>query len=291
MGKMQTEEIITALLAAAAFLKKPVQDVTAQSIKDIYEAAKYYLRKKFGEGSDGSKVLDLALEKPESGMRKAVLAEEAAAIGIEADADFVRLIRQLAELLPAADHPAWQEVHVAGRSNKVVVAGRDVIHTERVIRRVGFAPNERHITVEQRDEIRALIGEVAAHFERADGRPNFAVAHRMLQREFNVISYVLLHRDQFDDAMAFLKRQRAASRCRLSWRQSSGYATQLYRAVFARARVLGWDREQVYAFATEKLGLEKPLTSLRQLGVKQVWSLFDRVSWEIIRSKRHERSC
>jgi hypothetical protein len=288
---MQTEAIIATLLAAAAFLKKPVQDVAAQSIKDIYDAAKYYLRKKFGEGSDGSKVLDLALEKPESGMRKAVLAEEAAAIGIEADADFVRLIRQLAELLPASDHPAWQEVHVAGRGNKVVVAGRDVIHTERVIRRVGFAPNERHITAEQRDAIRALIGEVAVHFARADGKPNFAVAHRMLQREFNVISYVLLQRDRFEDAVAFLKRQRAASRWRMSRSPSPGHATQLYRAVFSRASVLGWDREQVYAFATEKLGLEKPLTSLSQLGVKQVRSLFDRVSWEITCKKRREQGC
>jgi hypothetical protein len=67
---MQTEAIIATLLAAAAILKQPVQDVAAQSIKDVYEAAKYYLRKKFGDGSDGAKFLDLALEKPESAMRK-----------------------------------------------------------------------------------------------------------------------------------------------------------------------------------------------------------------------------
>lgn len=141
MGKMQTEEIITTLLAAAAFLKKPVQDVAAQSIKDVYEAAKYYVRKKFGDGSDGAKVLDLAVEKPESSMRKAVLAEEAASVGIESDPDLVRLIEQLTELLPKPESPAWQHVHVAGRANKVLVAGRDVIHAERVVRRNRISPH------------------------------------------------------------------------------------------------------------------------------------------------------
>lgn len=285
---MNPEAIITTLLAAAAFLKKPVQDIAIQSIKDVYEAARYYLRKKFGENSDGTKMLDLALEKPESSMRKAALAEEVASAGLESDADLIRLIEQLAALLPASADPVWQRVHVAGHRNEVLVAGRDLINTRRVIRRTGITPNERHVTPEQRDQIRALIGELAARFAHDDGTPNFAVGHRMLQQEFNVISYVLLPRDRFEEAMDFLKRQRAANRWRLRRRNPAAYATDLYRAVFSRASALGWDRARVYAFAVEKLSLKKPITSLRQLGVKQVRFLFDRVSWEVIRTKREE---
>ena len=272
---MNTEAIITTLLAAAAFLKRPVQEVAVQSIKDIYEAAKYYLRKKFGDRSDGAKVLDLAIEKPESSMRRAVLVEEAAALGIENDADLCRLIEQLAALLPAPASDAWQHVHVAGRGNNVSVAGRDVIHIERLIRRTGIAPNERHVTAEQRDQIRLLIGELAARFAGEDGEPNFAAGHRMLQREFNVISYALLPRDRFEEAMQFLKTHRAAFRSRLRRRNPAAYATDLYRAIFSRAGELGWEREQVYTFAMEKLGLKKPVTSLKELGPNQLKSLVD----------------
>jgi hypothetical protein len=272
---MQTEAIIATLLAAAAFLKNPIQDVAAQSIKDFYEAAKYYLRKKFGDGSDGAKFLDLALEKPESAMRKAVLVEEAASAGIESDPDLVGLIERLEALLPEAADPVWQHVHVAGRGNKVLVAGRDVIHTERVIRRTGIAPSEHHVTVEQRDQLRALIGELAVRMAGEDGKPNFAAGHRMLQREFDVVSYVLLPRDRFEEAMRFLKRRRAANRYRLRRRNPVAYATDLYRAIFSRAGELGWKRQQVYAFAVEKLGLQKPIASLKELGPNQVRSLVD----------------
>ncbi len=270
---MQTEAIIATLLAAAAFLKKPVQDVAAQSIKDVYEAAKYYLRKKFGEGSDGSKVLDLALEKPESAMRKAVLVEETASAGLSKDPDLVRLAEELAARLPPSTHPAWQNIHVAGRANKVVVAGRDVIQTERIVQRSAITPDERHVSAEQRDEMREVIRELAARLAGEDGKPNFAAGHRMLQRRFGIGSYLLLPREKFGEAMKFLKEQRAAHRSRLLQRNPAAYASDLYRAVFSRAGNLGWKREQVYTFAAEKLGLRNPITSLKELGLNQVKSL------------------
>jgi hypothetical protein len=72
---MQTEAIITTLLAAATFLKRPLQDVAGQPLKDAYEAAKHYLRRKFGQDSEAAKALELATGKPESLIRKALLAE------------------------------------------------------------------------------------------------------------------------------------------------------------------------------------------------------------------------
>src|SRR5882672_5668283 len=98
---MQTETIIATFLAAAAFVKEPVRAVAAQSVKDIYETVKYYLRRKFGPDSAGAKVLDLAVEKPESVMRKGLLVEEATAAKVDSDPELVRLIQELAAALPA----------------------------------------------------------------------------------------------------------------------------------------------------------------------------------------------
>src|SRR5947209_3546532 len=132
---MQTEAIIATLLAAAAFLKEPVKTVVLQSVKDVYETAKYYLRRKLGGGSEALKALDLATDKPESEARKAVLLEETAAVGLGADAELVRLVEQLAMLLPAAAGGVRQRVSVAGRNNSVHVAGRDLVTTARHVHR------------------------------------------------------------------------------------------------------------------------------------------------------------
>src|SRR5256885_16595825 len=119
---MQTEAIITTLLAAAAFLKEPIQGVASQSLKDVYETAKSYLRKKFGAGTDAAKALELALDKPESEPRKAVLLEETTSAGLETDADLLRLVEELAALLPELAGVVRQSVRVGGRGNKVLVA-------------------------------------------------------------------------------------------------------------------------------------------------------------------------
>lgn len=203
---MQLDTIIQTLLSAAAFLKKPIADAAGHSIKELFDTACHYLKRKFGEHSDGAKVLDLAVEKPESALRKAVLVEEAGAAGLAGDADLMRLAEKIASLLPVMSEPSGHSVQVSGRQNKVVVAGRDVIQAERVVRRSAIAPNEAHITAAQRKRIRALIGELATRRAGEDGRPNFAAGHTMLQRKFGVPSYALIPRERFAEAIRFLIR-------------------------------------------------------------------------------------
>src|ERR1039458_4605967 len=111
--------IITTLLSAAALLKRPAQDVTAQSLKDAYGATKAYLLKKFGVGSDAGKALELATDKPESAARKALLIEEAVSAGLESDVELLRLIEDMAALMTALPGSVRQNVHVGGQGNCV----------------------------------------------------------------------------------------------------------------------------------------------------------------------------
>ena len=70
---MQPEAIISTLLHAARLLKKPLAGIAGEAIRDAYEAAKAYLRDKFGPDSDGAKTLDLATGKPESALRLSLI--------------------------------------------------------------------------------------------------------------------------------------------------------------------------------------------------------------------------
>lgn len=278
---MQTEFIITTLLDAAAFLKHPLEGLAVQAVRDAYVAAKTYLKQKLGKGSEAAKALELATEKPESLMRKAVLAEECAAVSFECDAALMRLIDGLAEVLPRLTSPASQNVEVSGRGNRVEVAGRDLIRTEKIVRRNTITLDARHLTVEQRDRLRRVINELAERLAIPGVRGGVAAAHAMLQRRFEVPSYLMIPRDRFEDALSFLRQQRAAHRSRLRQRDPVGFANDLYRAIFAGARELGWSGESVYRFAADKLSLKRPLASLKDLGPLQLQSLADAVRREV----------
>jgi hypothetical protein len=270
---MQPESIFSTLLAAAAFLKHAIQDLASESVRDAYEAAKAYLYKKIGTNPDATRALELATAKPESLIRKALLVEESASSDLDRDPELTLLIKRLAALLPPSAERVSQTVQVTGHRNVVQVAGRDFIQTDKLVRRNTITPDERHLTVEQRERIRQMGGELANRLAGDDGATNFAAVHRMLQRRFEVASYLLIPRVRYDEALAFLRQQRAIYRSCLSRRNPVAYRNDFYRAIFAGARELGWDTEQVYRFATEKLSLKTAIASLKALGPVQLKTL------------------
>lgn len=204
---MQTETIITTLLSAAALLKAPIQTVATQTLKDLYDATVYYLRRKFGPDSESALVLDLATEKPESLTRRAALIEEAIEAEVARDVELTGLIKRIAVLLPVSVRLAEQEVRVNGDHNQVQVAGRDIVHTTRHVQRNAITPDERHLTAKQRKTIRTLVAALAVRRAEKPGTPNFAAVHARLQRRFNVASYLLIPQERFDEVVAFLRRQ------------------------------------------------------------------------------------
>lgn len=280
MGIMQTESIFSTLLAAAAFLKHAVQGVASQSVRDAYEATKTYLRKKFGANPDATRALEMVTAKPESLIRKALLVEDSASSDLGRDSELARLIENLAALLPPPADVVNQNVRVTGHRNVVQVAGRDLIQTEKLVRRNTITPDERHLTVEQRERIRVVAGELADRLAGDDGGANFAAVHRMLQRRFQVASYLLIPRSRCDEALSFLRQHRAINRSRLRRRNPVAYQNDFYRAIFAGARELGWDGEQVNRFAAEKLALKTAVASLKALGPVQLKTLAEFVQRE-----------
>lgn len=275
MGIMKTGSILATLLAAAALLKKPVQDVASKSLKDAYDSAKAYLLKKFGEGSEAARALEMATAKPGCAIRKMLLIEESASADLGSDLELSRLVERLAALLPPVDHLGGQNVRVTGRGNQVQVAGRDIVTTERLVHRNAITPDARHITSDERRQLGYVISELAYRLAGPDGRPRYSAVHAMLQRRFGVSSYLLITRERFDDALGFLKQQRAIHRSRLRRRNPVAYRNDYLRLINARCCELGWDKPRLHQFASEKLGLRRPVNSFTELGPNQLKSLVD----------------
>lgn len=270
---MNTESIISALLVAASALKEPATAVAAHALKDLYAAAKYYLRRKFTGHPDAVRALDFATEKPTSTARKAALIEESQPLGLERDPELVSLIERLAAALPSRVDAERVSVTVEGRSNQVNVAGGDLFVTSRLIRRNAITPDERHLAREQRSRLRKVIHELGARLGGPDGPPNLAAVHHMLQRRFEVASYLLIPRERYAEALDYLREQRAIRRGALRLRDPAAFRHDLFRSIFSRATEMGWSRERVYAFAQRKLGLPQPITSLKPLAANQLQTL------------------
>jgi hypothetical protein len=270
---MPTERIVAALLAAAAWFKEPMHALTSQGLRDVYDAMKYYLKRRFAVSVPASAALDSALEKPASPGRKAVLLEEAEPFTLHADPEIVGLAEKIVALLPHVPATSWCDWKVEGDGNEVKFAGRDLIVTERHVLRNAITPDERHLAREQRSQLLPAIHELAERLADGDGGPNLGAVHRMLQRRFDVPSYLLIPRERYGEALAFLRRQRAAHRGTLRRRDPPAFARDRFRAIFSRATELGWCRQQVYDFAGERLNLKRPVTSLKQLGPTQLEEL------------------
>lgn len=278
---MNPSTIATVLLAAVAFLKKPVAEVSAQAIKDSYSAAKCYLFRKFGAESSAGKALDLAADKPESNARKSLLVEELESSDVSTDSEFARLIEQLRLHLTAFVPAVSHSVRVVGNDNHVQVAGRDLITTQRHVQRNVITPDERHLSPEQCDGLRRVINEVARRLADENGMPNYAAVHRFLQRRYATHSYILIPREKFEDALSFLKQSRAILRTRSRRRNPVSYQNELFRSIYSAAGKLGWNPSRVCEYAAEKLELRKTIVSLKELGPFQLKTVADYIRREV----------
>jgi hypothetical protein len=277
---MTTEAVVTALLRAASVLKKPIEDAAALGIKDLYAAAKARLLGKLGGNPDAADAVEKATEKPDSMARKAVLVEEMQGTKLDDDLELMHLLQHLVKLLPPTEPTIRQDVRVKGRGHRVQVAAGNIINTEKTVRKNVITPDERHLSGEQKERLQPFINELATRLAGEDGKPNYKKVHAMLQRHFDVTSYLLIERGDFDHAAAFLREQRAINRSRLRSRNPVAYNNDFFRGIWSRARELGWDKPKVYVFAAERLALKKPIFSLKKLGPIQLKALSEAMQRE-----------
>lgn len=276
MGVMNTESIVSVVLAAAAVLKEPATVVASQAVKDLYEAAKYYLRRKFASMPAAAEALEFATAKPQSPARKAALLEEAEPAELERDAELTSLVSRLETLLPRGAPPSVT-AYVTGTRNQVNVAGGDLTVTSRLVQRNVITPDDRHLAREQRTRLRTLIHDLAARLGGNGGEPNPAAAHAMLQRRFDVPSYLLIPRERYGEALAYLRQQLVVRRSVLLRRDPGRFRQEVFRSIYARATELGWSREALFRFASKGGDSARLLTSLKHLDTSQLRNLADRI--------------
>jgi hypothetical protein len=183
--------------------------------------------------------------------------------------------------IPKHSGPKGVKQNIVGNDN-VQVAG-DYVRTDRHVVRPRIEINESHITEETAFILQQLITKLVER-EIASGTPRkqaYAQWQQALKNKFRVVSYLRIPRDQSDQAISWLKQQKAINNSKIRRNNPALFRNEHLAGIHAKYKALGMSKPSLYAFATIRLGLLKPLTSLTQLGERNLAKLNRLLSSEV----------
>ena len=184
-----------------------------------------------------------------------------------------KIVRLINSATPAKKSPtrrsAKPTIQVQGNGN--TVAGRDVIHTERVTVRHDFTPGPQHITEEQAHELMTLMDEIVKIEKGVKKTPrNEAAVRGAFKTKFKLGSYRALASDRFDEAKKYLQTEIGRLRSAKSApKKLDDQRSARYKAIHARERQLGisqWRKDYV----KDRFGKES-LTELSDQQLEQTY--------------------
>lgn len=103
----------------------------------------------------------------------------------------------------------------------------------------------------------------------------FPKEYKAFYKAFDIPKYNLLPKDKYEEALLWLSKRGAyKGKKTLRWGNPEEWRNKQFASINAKARELGMSKENIYAFATEKLALKKPLTSLKDLSNTRLEKLY-----------------
>jgi Uncharacterized protein conserved in bacteria (DUF2321) len=170
--------------------------------------------------------------------------------------------------------PASVSQSVQGNQNQV---NQEISYYPRVVKKAIIQAGSEHVTDAQALKIREHVNELWK-LEKQAGRSSTPGSwYAKLYKHFDVTSYKLVPATRFEEAIAWLQKQRSLLGPKLRRTNNAKWREGLYTGIWSRAKELGLGKPQVYSLAFERLHLNTPLESLTDLGERQLKALYDAV--------------
>lgn len=164
-----------------------------------------------------------------------------------------------------------------------------------------FVPDETHVTPEQKAKLGDLHREVVERqtakfaklpqdeFNKKVGMWS-GIVWSQFNEHFEKTEFGLksLPRERFDEAKSWFLQYRASKDRNFKRTYPQKYRNTLTKSIHSSRNTLGWTKEQLYEFAADKLDQQTPITSLNDLGNKQLELVKSRITYE--KTKRGVKS-
>jgi hypothetical protein len=155
-------------------------------------------------------------------------------------------------------------------NNNIRVYG-NYINTDRISQNTKVMHDpDKHITNAQAKEIRDRVQKIAESRSR-ESKYSFPRAYIALHNRYNITSYELLSKDQYEDAIKWLDKQIAIYRPKLKKVDNEQYRKDMYKSIHARANQLNVN---IHEFASSALELKNPISSLTELSDTRLKKLY-----------------
>jgi hypothetical protein len=169
--------------------------------------------------------------------------------------------------------PVSSSIIQKNKGNGNLIVGENVNFNPRIVVKNSVSPGPEHITDKQALEVRELINEIAKMNEQAGRLLSYKQWYAKLYKKFKITSYKLIPLDQLAEVKSWLHQQKAMQRPTLRRSNNSAWRKSIYTAIYAKANELGIDKSQLYQITYQKLKLNKPVNSLKELGERNLEKL------------------
>ncbi|WP_457571281.1 ORF6C domain-containing protein [Desulfovulcanus sp.] len=176
------------------------------------------------------------------------------------------LNKKVFKLLKDAQPKTTEKGGINIHGDKNIIASRDVnIVRKQVIKNEIKYDPEKHISSKDAKTISDLI-KILVKAEESAGMSRskaYAKWYGKLKNLFSVNSYKEIPKKDADYAINWLKQQIAIERPKLKIRNKDEWKKQLYKAIYAKCRKIGWCKADLYQYISNRLN--KKIISLKQL--------------------------
>ncbi|MGO9204330.1 MAG: hypothetical protein ACLQM8_27740 [Limisphaerales bacterium] len=193
-------------------------------------------------------------------------------------------LRQLLSIPPLhATGPASPKdpgvVQVAHAKDSIVAqtAEGDIHINQKKVVRPQITREPGDITEETAHKIQELIRELAKTEELAGKEPSYAKWQQRLKNRFKAESYRKLTVAQGEAAIKWLKQELGRKTPSLRRANNPEWRNRMYNGIWPAARELGWNHDQVHAFANAELDLKRSIASLTELPEQRLKLLHDKL--------------
>ena len=138
---------------------------------------------------------------------------------------------------------------------------------------------EKHITSQQAKAIKDKVDEIVQiNLKTGKHQTPQKLYQRTwsgLKNKFKIPKYTLLEKERFDECMQWLQSQIAYNhRPKLRSTNKEEWRKEMYKAIYTKSRSKNMEKEDLLEYAFQKLGLKKPISSLKDLSDTRLNKLY-----------------
>lgn len=157
-----------------------------------------------------------------------------------------------------------------------------IVQAKKIIKKIEVVHDaDVHISDAEAKQLKDKVDEIVELRSKVEGKDKsycYKRVYNELYNHFNIPSYKLLPKNQFDEAIKWFDKQKVYRyRPKLRNVDNNEYRKQLYKSIHAKANQLKWGNEELYNFINDFLLPKVRITSLTEMSDTRLKKIYNKL--------------